>query len=832
MYYGEKLRMHSKELDKVLRDAWMLASASRHAYVTIEHLLHAICLDENGLAVLRATGADPTVLITELESWYKDMEPLRDDAEPLHTVSFRRIIQHCLMHAHSAEQKKVGVGDILISLFIEEESHAVYFLRKQGVERLDVMNFAAHGIRKDADDVDLESLLADDEFWDEIEAHTEGNAGDGFDTDDADETDSEFDDLDAPPERKRKKGKRSALAKYTEDWTEMARNGAFDKLVGRTHEVERTIEILSRRLKNNPVLVGDPGVGKTAIVMGLAQQLVRDEVPERLRGYRLISLDLGSLLAGTRFRGDFEERLKFVLREIKDEKNIILFIDEIHNLIGAGAAGNSVMDASNLLKPALQSGQLRCIGATTYEEHKNHFEKDRALSRRFQKVDVTEPSIDDAIRILSGLQPDFEAYHKLKYQPSAVEAAVRLSARYLNDRQLPDKAIDVMDEAGARVSLKSTKRKQVTIRDIEELVAGIARIPIQALSSGDKESLRDMETVLNSAVFGQQKAIHAITAAVKRHRAGLGDPQKPVGSFLFSGPTGVGKTELCRVLAKTLGVELLRFDMSEYMEKHTVSRLIGAPAGYVGFEQGGLLTDAIRRNPNCVLLLDEIEKAHADIYNVLLQIMDYATLTDNAGRKADFRNVMLVMTSNVGSREMSRSGIGFADVSRGAITGGDPNASIRQHFTPEFRNRLDEVVIFGHLDQATITRIVDKFIGELNTQLGEKKVSLKLTETARSWLAEKGYSPAYGARPMARVIQEHIKNRLVDEMLFGRLQKGGSALVDVDMQVDTDVDMQVDTDVDVNSSGNANSGLHVKKRSKTHEKTAESPLTFTFSGES
>ena len=791
--------MHSKELDKVLRDAWMLASASRHAYVTIEHLLHAICLDENGLAVLRATGADPKVLITELETWYKDMEPLRDDAEPLHTVSFRRIIQHCLMHAHSAEQKKVGVGDILISLFIEEESHAVYFLRKQGVERLDVMNFAAHGIRKDADDVDLESLLADDEFWDEIEAHSEGSAGDGFD---ADEADSEFDDPDAPPGRKRKKGKRSALAKYTEDWTEMARNGAFDKLVGRTHEVERTIEILSRRLKNNPVLVGDPGVGKTAIVMGLAQQLVRDEVPERLRGFRLISLDLGSLLAGTRFRGDFEERLKFVLREIKDEKNIILFIDEIHNLIGAGAAGNSVMDASNLLKPALQSGQLRCIGATTYEEHKNHFEKDRALSRRFQKVDVTEPSIDDAIRILSGLQPDFEAYHKLKYQPSAVEAAVRLSARYLNDRQLPDKAIDVMDEAGARVSLKSTKRKQVTIRDIEELVAGIARIPIQALSSGDKESLRDMETVLNSAVFGQQKAIHAITAAVKRHRAGLGDPQKPVGSFLFSGPTGVGKTELCRVLAKTLGVELLRFDMSEYMEKHTVSRLIGAPAGYVGFEQGGLLTDAIRRNPNCVLLLDEIEKTHTDIYNVLLQIMDYATLTDNAGRKADFRNVMLVMTSNVGSREMSRSGIGFADVSRGVSTGGDPNASIRQHFTPEFRNRLDEVVIFGHLDQATITRIVDKFIGELNTQLGEKKVSLKLTEAARSWLAQKGYSPAYGARPMSRVIQEHIKNRLVDEMLFGRLQKGGSALVDV------------------------------KKHSKTHEKTTESPLTFTFSGES
>jgi ATP-dependent Clp protease ATP-binding subunit ClpA len=798
--------MYSKHLDRILRDAWLLASSYQHSFVSLEHMLHAIVLDEQGSIMLEAVGVNLDQLQTDIETYYPDLEKNSEGEEPLHTVAFKRVLHHCVMHAHAAEQKEIGIGDLVISMFIEEESHAVYFLRKQNVERIDVMNFMAHGIRKDDGEIvedfidKMEEILGDmeDQQRDEEEATGRYNFDDFNDEDDfarqmetedaADPADTDEDaNSDARPARpgtstdpkRRKKSRRAALERYTEDWTAMATEGAFDRLVGRSHEVQRTIEVLSRRLKNNPIFVGDPGVGKTAIAMGLAQKLISGDVPDRLRGYRLLSLDLGTLLAGTRFRGDFEERLKLVIREIKEESNVILFIDEIHNLIGAGAAGNSTMDASNLLKPALQSGKLRCIGATTYEEYKNHFEKDRALSRRFQKIDIAEPTTEDAVQILTGLQPDFEKYHGLKYQPSAIEAAVRLSARYLNDRYLPDKAIDVMDEAGARVSLKKQPRKQVTMRDIEELIAGIARIPVQSLSSGDKESLRNLDAQLNASVFGQQRAIRAISTAVKRNRAGLGDQQKPVGSFLFSGPTGVGKTELCRVLAKELGIELVRFDMSEYMEKHTVSRLIGAPAGYVGFEQGGLLTDAIRRNPNCVLLLDEIEKAHADIYNVLLQIMDYATLTDNAGRKADFRNVILVMTSNVGSREMSRGGIGFSD-SVEAIAAGDPLGAIRKHFTPEFRNRLDEIVIFGHLDEKTILKIVWKFIGELNTQLAEKKVNLQLSEAAVQWISRKGYSPAYGARPMSRVIQEHLKNRLVDEMLFGELQKGGNVSVDAD----------------------------------------------------
>jgi ATP-dependent Clp protease ATP-binding subunit ClpA len=786
--------MYSKHLDRILRDSWLLASSYQHAFVSLEHLLHAVALDEQGSMLLEAVGANLDGLQTDIETYYHDFEKSENDAEPLHTVAFKRVLQHCVMHAHAAEQKEIGIGDLVISLYIEEESHAVFFLKKQRIERIDVMNFMAHGIRKEDGDIvegfldKMEDIIGDmvDQEHDEQESPGRYNFDDfndddglssSFDADGSDDAPDE-DQKAAPGDRnRRKKSKRAALERYTEDWTAMAAEGAFDRLVGRAPEVQRTIEVLSRRLKNNPIFVGDPGVGKTAISMGLAQKLSSGDVPDRLQGYRLLSLDLGTMLAGTRFRGDFEERLKLVIREIKEESNVILFIDEIHNLIGAGAAGNSTMDASNLLKPALQSGKLRCIGATTYEEYKNHFEKDRALSRRFQKIDIAEPNTEDAVQILTGLQPDFEKYHGLKYQPSAIEGAVRLSARYLNDRYLPDKAIDIMDEAGARVSLKKQPRKQVTLRDIEELIAGIARIPIQALSSGDKESLRTLDVQLNNSVFGQEKAIRAISTAVKRNRAGLGDQQKPVGSFLFSGPTGVGKTELCRVLAKELGIELVRFDMSEYMEKHTVSRLIGAPAGYVGFEQGGLLTDAIRRNPNCVLLLDEIEKAHADIYNVLLQIMDYATLTDNTGRKADFRNVILVMTSNVGSREMSRGGIGFAD-SVEAVSAGDPLGAIRKHFTPEFRNRLDETVIFGHLDENTILKIVTKFIGELNTQLAEKKVTLSLTDAAVEWISRKGYSPAYGARPMSRVIQEHLKNRLVDEMLFGELQKGGNVAVD------------------------------------------------------
>jgi ATP-dependent Clp protease ATP-binding subunit ClpA len=772
--------MQSKELDNVLRDAWLLAQSFKHAFVSVEHMLHAICMADSGSELLEALGVDLILLQQDIEQFYLGIEQAEENSDPLHTVTFKRVVQHCLMHAHAAEQREVGGGDLLISMYTEEESYAVYFLRKQGLERIDVMRFVSHGVSRDVDSDEF-----DDEDMGDIESipsHPQFNFDDFGEDAPVAGAQPEEDEPARPSQqsdKSKKKAHNATLLRYTEDWNQQSAEGSFDKLVGRENEVQRAIEILSRRLKNNPILVGDPGVGKTAIAQGLAQHLTAGTVPERLQNYRLLSLDLGSLLAGTRFRGDFEERLKMVIKAILAEDNIILFIDEIHNLIGAGAAGNSTMDASNLLKPALQSGKLRCIGATTYEEYKNHFEKDRALSRRFQKVDIAEPTQEDAIRILKGLQPDFEKYHGLKYQPSAVEAAVRLSARYLNDRQLPDKAIDVLDEAGAKVSLKPEKRKQVTTRDVEELIAGIARIPIQSLTSGDKEHLRTLAEELDKAVFGQERAIKAISTAVKRSRAGLGDQQKPVGSFLFSGPTGVGKTELCRVLSRQLGVELVRFDMSEYMEKHTVSRLIGAPAGYVGFEQGGLLTDAIRRNPNCVLLLDEIEKAHADIYNVLLQIMDYATLTDNTGRKADFRNVILVMTSNVGSREMSRGGIGFSD-SISVIATGDAMGAIRKHFTPEFRNRLDEIVIFGHLDEETIHKIVDKFIGELNTQLREKNVVLELSEEARMWVSQKGYSPAYGARPMSRVIQEYLKNKLVDEMLFGELQRGGTVKVDVE----------------------------------------------------
>jgi ATP-dependent Clp protease ATP-binding subunit ClpA len=764
--------MYSKELDKVLRDTWLLAKTDKHAFVSIEHLLHAIALDEVGNRILYAAGVDIALLQEDIQDFYQTIERIEESDDPIHTLAFKRVIHHCLMHAHAADQKEVGIGDALISMFTEEESHAVYFLRKQGVERLDIMNFVAHGIRKTITDYDDDYS---DSLFDELDDEGDSLSEDSF-MDELDDMDDDHDFESTSTSRKKKK--RSALALFTEDWTQQARDGAFDKLIGRDVEVQRTIEVLSRRLKNNPIFVGDPGVGKTAIAQGLASRIAADQVPARLQGFRLLSLDLGNLLAGTRFRGDFEERLKKVLREVAEEEKVILFIDEIHNLIGAGAAGNSTMDASNLLKPALQSGKLRCVGATTFEEYKNHFEKDRALSRRFQKVDIHEPSAEDAVKILTGLQPEFEKYHGLKYQPSAVEGAVTLSARYINDRQLPDKAIDILDEAGARVSLKTTLRKQVTLRDIEELVAQIARIPIQSMTSGDKENLKTLDQHLSEAVYGQDKAIRAVVTAVKRHRAGLGHAQKPVGSFLFSGPTGVGKTELCRILAQQMGIELIRFDMSEYMEKHTVSRLIGAPAGYVGFEQGGLLTDAIRRNPNAVLLLDEIEKAHPDVYNVLLQIMDYATLTDNTGRKADFRNVLLVMTSNVGSREISRSGIGFLD-GDGSVHGGDPMGAIRQHFTPEFRNRLDEIVIFKHLDETVILKIVDKFMQELNTQLADKKVVLTLTDESRSWLAAKGYSPAYGARPMTRVIQEHVKNPLVDEILFGTLQKGGSVLLEV-----------------------------------------------------
>lgn len=746
------------EVDTVLRNAFHMAHLANHAYFTMEHVLLAVAMDETGIELLDAVGVDVSELKSDLEGFYQKVE-LRPSTqtEPEQTVGLRRVIQNAITHAQAADQPEIGLGDLLISFYSESESMAVFFMRKQGLEKIDLMEFVSHGIRKDGDLEEYEDAdpLDEDEDFEELDAFVHEND---------------------PTAVTGKKSKSAMLQRYTEDWTARADSGEFDILVGRDLEIQRTIEVLCRRTKNNPLYLGDPGVGKTAIVQGLARKLATGEVPKRLQGYRLYSLDLGALVAGTKYRGDFEERIKGVLKELASQEQVILFIDEIHTMVGAGAAGNSTMDASNLLKPALQSGKLKCIGATTFEEHKQVFDRDRALSRRFQTIEVAEPSIDDSIRILNGLKSSYESHHKVTYTSTAVEAAVRLSAKFLNDRKLPDKAIDVLDEVGARVSLDPIGRTQVHVKDVEKLISGIARIPVQSVSSDDKLSLADLDARLKTSVFGQDAAIHALVAAVKRNRAGLGSETRPIGNFLFCGPTGVGKTEVSKALATELGNELIRFDMSEYMEKHTVSRLIGAPAGYVGFEQGGLLTDAIRRHPNAVLLLDEIEKAHPDVYNILLQIMDYATLTDNTGRKSDFRHVVLIMTSNVGSRDISKGGIGFSGA---AGKGGDPMPAIKQQFTPEFRNRLDEIVIFGHLDASVIRNIVLKFIQELNDQLAHKKVKLRVTDAAIDWISTKGYDEANGARPMARTIQDHVKNPLVDELLFGKLQKGGTAVLDV-----------------------------------------------------
>jgi ATP-dependent Clp protease ATP-binding subunit ClpA len=752
------------EVDTVLRNAFQMAHLANHAYFTLEHVLLAVTMDETGQELLDAVGADAAALKADLEAFYAKVEIRKSgQTEPEQTIGLRRVIQHAIVHAQAADQPDIGLGDLLIAFYAEPESLAVFYLRKQGVEKIDLMEFVSHGVRKDPPSEPM------DEGDDDEDADMDENEFAAF----MEQMEAERDNQTEIHPRKRRK---AMLERYTEDWTARAADGEFDALIGREAEVTRTIEVLCRRTKNNPLFLGDAGVGKTAVAQGLAQKLAAGDVPKRLQGFRLFSLDLGGLVAGTKYRGEFEERMKGVIQALTDQPDTILFIDEIHTMVGAGAAGQSVMDASNLLKPALQSGKLKCIGATTFDEYKQVIERDRALSRRFQSIEITEPSETDAIRILNGLKPAFESYHGITYTAKAVEAAVKLSAKYLNDRRLPDKAIDVLDEAGARVSLDPVGRTQVQVRDIEKLVAGIARVPARSVSGDDKTSLADLGARLKGIVFGQDPAVDALVTAVKRHRAGLGHATKPIGNFLFSGPTGVGKTELCKALASELGVELVRFDMSEYMEKHTVSRLIGAPAGYVGFEQGGLLTDAIRRHPSAVLLLDEIEKAHPDVYNILLQIMDYATLTDNTGRKADFRNVVLVMTSNVGSREVAKGGIGFA----GGARSGDPMPAIKQQFTPEFRNRLDDIVIFGHLSEATIRNIVRKFLDELNAQLKEKGVKLTADEAAIGWLAAKGYDPAYGARPMGRTIQDHVKNPLVDEILFGRLQKGGDVALTVE----------------------------------------------------
>lgn len=747
--------MINKKLDSALKNTYTIAKAQRHVFVCLEHLLHAMLQEDEGRRILHNCGADLEQLTRDIKSFYTDLETSHEaDYDPVHTVSFKRALHKALVHARSADKGEVTIGDMLICIFDEDESHACFFLRRQGVNRIDVLNYISHGITKPG-------IEPDDEFSSGSAGMPRGDAPAGSGEEDT-------------PDPKTGK-KPSYLEQFTENWTQLAADGKFDKVIGRDLEIQRSIEILCRRMKNNPIYVGDPGVGKTAITRGLAQRIVDGQVPERLQDFTIYALDLGNLIAGTRYRGDFEARLKGVLNALKKEEKVILFIDEIHTIVGAGAAGGSTMDAANLLKPLLADGSLKCIGATTYEEFKNVFEKDRALSRRFQKIDITEPDEQVAISILEGLKEPFEKHHGIKYQPSAIEAMVRLSARYLNERRLPDKAVDVMDETGAQVSLNNPDRKTVTTKDVELLISKIARIPVQSISSEEKESLKDLEEKLAGKVFGQDKAIHALVTSIKRHRAGLGQATKPIGSFLFSGPTGVGKTELCKVLSAELGIELVRFDMSEYMEKHTVSRLIGAPAGYVGFEQGGLLTEAIRKNPNAVLLLDEIEKAHADLFNILLQIMDYATLTDNTGRKTDFRSVILVMTSNLGSREMSSTAIGFAGAGFGSK--GNPLKAVEQHFTPEFRNRLDGTVIFDRLDERVILKIADRQLGELSSLLAGKKVILTAEDSARQWLAKHGYEPAYGARPMGRLIQEKIKDRLVDEILFGQLQKGGEVIL-------------------------------------------------------
>ncbi|MRG72982.1 ATP-dependent Clp protease ATP-binding subunit ClpA [Alphaproteobacteria bacterium HT1-32] len=740
--------MLSRNLEKSLHNALSIATDAHHEHATLEHLLLALTEDQDALSVLRACDVDVEELRGDLQHFIE--EELRDLvspslADPKPTASFQRVVQRAAIHVQSSGREEVTGANVLVALFSERESHAVFFLQCQDMTRLDATNYISHGIAKVPGQSEERPLHG-----------AEDEAG--------------------PDDGKARKGE-EALTEYCVNLNEKAKNGKIDPLIGRKTEVDRTIQILCRRSKNNPLYVGDPGVGKTAIAEGLARRIVNGDVPEVLQEAVIYSLDMGTLLAGTRYRGDFEERLKAVMRELEDMPNAVLFIDEIHTVIGAGATSGGSMDASNLLKPALASGAIRCIGSTTYKEYRNHFEKDRALVRRFQKIDVVEPSMDDAIKILAGLKPYYEEYHKVRYTAPAIKAAVELSARYINDRKLPDKAIDVIDEVGAARMLlpESKRRKTVTVKDIEDVISMIARIPPKSVSTNDRESLLNLERDLKLVVFGQDKAIESLSSAIKLARAGLREPEKPIGSYLFSGPTGVGKTEVARQLALTLGVELKRFDMSEYMERHSVSRLIGAPPGYVGFDQGGLLTDAVDQHPHCVLLLDEIEKAHPDLFNVLLQVMDHGKLTDHNGKSVDFRNVILIMTTNAGAAEMAKPAIGFAREER---TGEDDDA-INRMFTPEFRNRLDAVIPFGALPVEVVRKVVDKFVMQLEAQLGERGVMIELTPKARDWLAKRGYDKSFGARPLGRVIQENIKRPLAEELLFGKLADGGVIRVKV-----------------------------------------------------
>jgi ATP-dependent Clp protease ATP-binding subunit ClpA len=739
--------MLSRNLEQSLHRALLCANARHHEFATLEHLLLALTEDQDAVAVMRACGVDVETLRQDL-THYVDTEmqnlvhPASEEAKP--TSSFQRVLQRAAIHVQSSGREEVTGANVLVALFSERESNAVYFLQQQEMTRFDAVNYISHGIAK-------------------VPGHSETRTAHG-----AEEEMSE--------EPVLKKGK-EALEAYCVNLNAKAGKGKIDPLIGRAAEVERTIQVLCRRSKNNPLYVGDPGVGKTAIAEGLARRITEGDVPDVLKNAVIYSLDMGSLLAGTRYRGDFEERIKAVLTELQSIDGAVLFIDEIHTVIGAGATSGGAMDASNLLKPALSNGTLKCIGSTTYKEYRNHFEKDRALVRRFQKIDVNEPSQEDAIKILKGIRSYYEDHHKVHYSDEALRAAVELSARYIGDRKLPDKAIDVIDEAGAAQMLvpEDKRKKTIGLKDIEHIVAKIARIPPKSMTKDDKEVLANLERDLKTMVFGQDQAIVALSSAIKLSRAGLREPEKPIGSYLFSGPTGVGKTEVARQLAKTLGLELVRFDMSEYMERHSVSRLIGAPPGYVGFEQGGLMTDKIDQHPHCVLLLDEIEKAHPDLYNILLQVMDYGRLTDNNGKTIDFRNVILIMTTNAGASELAKATMGFERTTRE----GDDEEAINRAFSPEFRNRLDAIIPFKPLQQATIGRVVDKFVMQLEAQLGDRGVTISLTDAARTWLGSKGYDPAMGARPLSRVIQEHVKKPLADELLFGKLVKGGSVEIDV-----------------------------------------------------
>jgi ATP-dependent Clp protease ATP-binding subunit ClpA len=733
----------SNELEYCLNDAFHQAREARHEYLTVEHLLLAILDTPKVREILKACGADLVKLKQELKDHLEQSTPKLEEAEDNEvqpTLGFQRVLQRAVFHVQSSGKKEVGVGNVLVAIFSEKQSHAVYLLNRQNVSRLDVVNYISHGLSKIAE-----------EKTDKEEATSDG------------ERDAE--------------GSGSALEKYAANLNRMAQEGRIDPLIGRKLEVERTIEILCRRRKNNPLYVGEAGVGKTAIAEGLARLIVEGKVPEVLSDCTIYSLDMGSLIAGTKYRGDFEKRLKGVITELKKIPGAILFIDEIHTVIGAGAASGGVMDASNLIKPVLTNGELRCIGSTTYQEYRGIFEKDHALARRFQKIDVVEPSVSETIEILQGLKPRFEEHHSIKYADDALVAAAELAARHINERHMPDKAIDVVDEAGARLRLKPIGERESTVevRHIEDVVARMARIPAKSVSSSDREVLKTLERNLKLVIFGQDKAIEALSSSIKMARSGLGDQRKPVGSFLFAGPTGVGKTEVTRQLAIAMGIEFIRFDMSEYMERHTVSRLIGAPPGYVGFDQGGLLTEAIAKHPHCVLLLDEIEKAHPDVFNLLLQVMDHGTLTDNNGRKADFRHVIIVMTTNAGAQEMNRPSIGFTHADHAT----DGMEAVRRLFSPEFRNRIDAIIQFASLDPSTIERVVDKLIVEVEAQLEQKGVSLTLDDAARRWVATKGYDPKMGARPMARVIQEFIKRPLAEELLFGRLVGGGNVRVTV-----------------------------------------------------